>query len=68
MGWFQRLLGRDPFNPEEYEQVRCDFCSGRGVKVESATPTDPRFGGGNQRAHTCGVCKGNGYVLRKKPD
>jgi hypothetical protein len=66
MSWLGKLLGRQSYNPELYEQVPCTICGGRGVIAPSAAPADPRMGA--VRVRTCGPCKGKGYVMRRKPE
>ena len=54
MSWLTRLIGRKPpLNPEEYEQVRCGVCGGKGLVARY----DPRV------MHRCWKCHGKGYVM-----
>jgi hypothetical protein len=68
MSWFDKLLGRESYNPELYDRVPCPVCGGRGVIIQSAALADPRSGVGNPRVRTCGGCRGKGFVLQRKAE
>ncbi len=65
--WFDRLLHRQTRNPEEYERVRCDLCSGTGIwlglQPHNATEPNPvHF----YRGDHCPRCHGDGWLEVKR--
>jgi hypothetical protein len=41
MGWLVRLFGRESFNPETQERVRCEACHGTGLWIQRHNASTP---------------------------
>lgn len=66
MDWLNRLFRREgPWNPEEYERVRCDVCGGTGRSTTFQLGRDFTKEGLRQ---PCGKCRDKGWLMVKRED